>query len=301
MAALGMSGGAAGFEVDLTDPDRTDLLQEAFDALPVTDSALRSAVAARLSVALTFTGAEHRRRHLADDAVAMARRIHDPRALATALAAQCDAFAGPDHIDVRRAAADEIITCARTVHDRTMELLGRRMRLVALAEAGELGRGADDQIRSYAAVSEPTRQPGLNWYLPLWRGMRAAMRGDRPAQDEQAAELQRLVAFSGSKNALLLEGTQHLVRAIDAGRPRRCGSLARAVHRRPSRACVCRPTDLRAAVGAHRLHRRGTWRLAAYVRGLRDRVKDSEWLPEVVQAAMTSIALRDRDAAATIY
>ncbi|HEY5114924.1 MAG TPA: hypothetical protein VIJ00_05330, partial [Nakamurella sp.] len=299
-AALGMSGGAAGFEVDLTDPDRTDLLQDAVDALPVTDSPLRSVVTARLSVALTFTGAEHRRRQLADDAVAMARRVHDPRALATALAAQCDALAGPDHVEVRRAAAAEIIACARTVHDRTMELLGRRMLLVALAEAGKWAK-VDDEIHSYAAVSEPTRQPGLNWYLPLWRGMRAAMRGDRPAQDEQAAELERLVASSGSNNALLLEGTQQLVRAIDEGRPEDAVPLlGRFIDGAPGLASAAHPTFalLLALTGSTDEAAR---RLAAYVRGLPNRVQDSEWLPEVVQAAMISIALRDRDAAATIY
>ena len=230
----------------------------------------------------------------------MARRIDDPRALATALAAQCDAFAGPDHIGVRRAAAGEIIACARTVRDRTMELLGRRMLLVALAEAGSWV-GVDDEIRSYAAVSEPTRQPGLNWYLPLWRGMRAAMRGDRSGQHEQAAELQRLVGSSGSKNALLLEGTQQLVRAIDEGRPEDAVPLlGRFIDGPPELASAAQPTFtlLLALTGSTD---EATRRLAAYVRGLRDRVQDSEWLPEVVQAAMTSIALRDRDAAATIY
>ena len=55
-AALGRTGGVAGFEIDLADPDRVTLLEEALTALPTADSALRSATSARLSVALAFTG-----------------------------------------------------------------------------------------------------------------------------------------------------------------------------------------------------------------------------------------------------
>ena len=102
----------------------------------------------------------------------MARRINHPRALAAALAARCDALAGPDHVETRSAAAAEIIECAGRVHDRTIELLGHRLRLVALAEAGKW-TDVDDEIRAYEAGTQPTGQPGLNWYLPLWRGTRA--------------------------------------------------------------------------------------------------------------------------------
>ena len=104
-AALGRTGGASGFEVDLADPDRVGLLEEALGALSPADSAVRCAVTARLSVALAFTGADERRADVAGAAVAMARRLDDPRTLAVALAAWCDAVAGPDHVAVRLGAA----------------------------------------------------------------------------------------------------------------------------------------------------------------------------------------------------
>ena len=175
-AALGLTGGAAGFEVDLSDPDRIEPLEEALAALPTVDSRLRCAVSARLSVALAFTGVEPRRRDLADTAAAAARRLGDLRALAVALAARCDARAGPDHVADRRDMAEEIIACARTVQDRTLELLGRRLRLVALAEAGSWPE-VDREIDTYTRVVEPLRMPGLTWYVPLWRGARAMMGG----------------------------------------------------------------------------------------------------------------------------
>ena len=332
-AALGMSGGAGGFEVDLTDPNRTMPLEEALDALPDTDSALRSALLARLSVALTFTGAERRRGLLADEAAAMARRINDPRALAAALAARCDALAGPDHVDTRSAAAAEIIECARRVHDRTIELLGRRLRLLALAEAGNW-TGVDDEIRAYAAVSDPTGQPGLNWYLPLWRGTRAQMRGDGPVVDAEAVELHRLVEASGSANARVLEINQKVLNGIIAGRPAEVISLMRqmleestelaAVTHYVSRAGrTGRPADAASLLREFMQDvpdiasvNHPSWplllalagdtgeaarRLEAFLEVFGDRVQDSEWLPEMVQAAFAAIILRHRNAAAAIY
>ena len=123
---------------------------------------LRCAVTARLSVALTFTAGEPRRRPLAEDAVAMARRLDDPTALAAALAALCDAIAGPAHVEERHAAATEIVAAARRARDVPRELLGRRLRVVALAEAGRWD-DVDLEIGAYAVAVAPLRRPGLSW------------------------------------------------------------------------------------------------------------------------------------------
>ena len=96
----------------------------------------------------------------------MARRLGDPAVLAAALAARCDAISGPDHVAERRAAAAEIIQLARAGGDRTRELLGRRLLVVALAEAGEWP-AVDAEIFSYARLAEHLAQPRLTWYVPL--------------------------------------------------------------------------------------------------------------------------------------
>jgi len=137
-AALGVAGGQGGFEIDLRDPDRIAVLTEALQAQPEGDSRARAALLGRLSLALAFTGATPEQREaLSTEAVAMARRLGDPVVLAAALAARCDAISGPDHVAERRAAAAEIIKLARIGGDRTGEMLGRRLLVVALAEAAE--------------------------------------------------------------------------------------------------------------------------------------------------------------------
>ena len=203
-AALGLAGGPGGFEIDLRDPDRVAVLTEALAAQPDGDSTARAALLGRLSLALAFSGdAAEQREALSAEAVAMARRLGDPGVLGAALAARCDAISGPDHVAERRAAAAEIIELARAGGDRTGELLGRRLLVVVLAEAGDWP-AVDAEISSYARLAGDLAQPRLTWYVPLWRGTRALMRGDLALADEHARELGELAERAGSVNARLL-------------------------------------------------------------------------------------------------
>ncbi|MGD9987262.1 ATP-binding protein [Pseudonocardia sp.] len=295
-AALGRTGGAVGFEVDLSDPDRVAVLTEALEALPAADTVLRCGVTARLSVALSFTAGEARRTGLADAAVAMARRLDDPRALAGALAAWCDAAAGPEHVRARTAAATEIVATARAAGDRVAELLGRRLRLVALAEAGDWA-GVDAEIDGYARVAATVRRPDLAWPVPLWRGARATMHGDVAAEAGHRAELARLVTASAGGNAELLAMTQDFVRAGLDGRA--SGSVARFVELAPDPvvSAPCTVALLHALSGAADQARQA---LHHYLAVREDTPHDSEWLPEVVQAAQTAVLLGDHDAARVV-
>lgn len=207
-AALGLGSGLDGFEVRLFDHAQITLLEEALAALDPAPSVLRAWAMARLSVALTFAEPEARRRQLADDAVAMARTVDDRRVLAYALAARCDATAGPEHIDERLGAATEIVRLARaagdprTAGDRGMELLGRRNRLIALLESGDLA-GVDTEIDRYQLVAGGLGRPVYQWYVPLWRGMRALTEGRIDLAHRRQAEAASVGARAQSHNAAL--------------------------------------------------------------------------------------------------
>nr|MBO2501389.1 hypothetical protein [Thermoanaerobacterales bacterium] len=121
-AALGFAAGLASVEVPLMEARQVALLEEAADVLD-DGSPLRPLVLARLSVALSFMGADERRLQLADDAVRLARALGGPAALGAAIAARCDATAGPDHVDERLAAATEIVALAQQAGDVGLELL----------------------------------------------------------------------------------------------------------------------------------------------------------------------------------
>jgi hypothetical protein len=148
-AVLAMGSGVGGFEVNISDRRQVEVLTRAEAALPPGDSTVRAAVFARLSVLRTFSSTEADRAEQAEAAVAMARRIDDPGAEAAALGALCDALAGPDHVAVRLEAADRMLTLAQQTPDGPLELLARRLRLVARLEGGDLP--------GWTARSPPTR------------------------------------------------------------------------------------------------------------------------------------------------
>ena len=205
-AALGYAAGLSGFEVRLHDTAQVALLTEALDALPATDSVTRVDLLARLSVAVAYTTDDAARPDLARQAVEMARRVGNPRATAHALAAHCDAVAGPAHVDERLAEATEIVELSEG-RDPALVLLGLRHRVVARLEVGD-SAGAFADMDRFAHVAEGLGQPLYSWYVPLWRGFRAQLRGDVPAMLEAAAEAREVGARVGSRNAATLSHVQ---------------------------------------------------------------------------------------------
>lgn len=207
-AALGFGAGLSGFEVKIADRAQVDLLREALNGLDPGDSAERAWLLARLSVALTIQETVERRRTLAEEAVAVASRIEDPAALAYALSALCDATAGPDDCEARLERSGEIVRLAQENGDRPMELLGRRMRVVAFLEVGN-STGADAEIDEFARLAEAMRQPLYSWYVPLWRGMQALVAGRFDVAEGLAEEARLVGERAHSSNAAMLSNVLH--------------------------------------------------------------------------------------------
>jgi tetratricopeptide (TPR) repeat protein len=201
-AALGLAGGV-GFEVALLDGEQVDLLTEARAALGEQETVLRSLTAARLSVALTLLASEERRAELSEEAVALARASGDDGALGQALAARCDVLAGPEHSRSRAEWAGEIVATAARRRSPALELLGRRLRLVALLEVGDVV-GADAEAQAYAVTAAALRQPLYTWYVPMWHAMRALSEGRIADCEAHLADAERLGHSAESDNAQAL-------------------------------------------------------------------------------------------------
>ena len=215
LAALALTGGVDGFEVRAADPSALALLQEA-RAAQQAGSASWVRLTARLAVALTRDAPRSRRTALADGAVAAARDHGDPALVAIALAARCDTMAGPADAEHRLADAEEIIALARAAADVRAELLGRRLRLVALLERGDVA-DADIEIGTFASRLAAVQQPLYAWCPPLWRAARAWVAGQTgevaTLLDEAAAAGER----AGSGNAEMLVGVARWLALVADG------------------------------------------------------------------------------------
>ncbi len=279
-AALGIGGGG-GFEVTLGDREQIELLEEARAALGPQPSILRALVTARLSVALSLSGALDHRLKLSEEALAMARELGDSAALAYALCAHCDAIAGPAFAERRLEEAEEIVSLARSIGDRATELLGRRLRVVALFEVGETA-SVDAEIEAYARLAGLVRQPLYQWYVPLWRATRALMRGELGRSREFGEQAAAIGAQAQSGNAAVLAQALLWYVEREAGHLDNTPALEPLLQLEPMLGTQVRVTVTLVFADAGR-REEARARLVADAALIRALPLDSEWIPAMFQ------------------
>lgn len=188
-AALGYGGELAEEGVGLPgsiDETLVCLLEEALEALPPADGALRARVLARLSVGISWRATQDRVASLSRRAVEMAQPTGDPAALTAAVYSMRYALWGPDDLGERVAATDEIARLAVASGDRERRLQGMRWRVSDLLEIGDVA-GVDREIEAHERLARELRQPLYLWHTELLRAMQAMMRG-RVAEAERRTE-----------------------------------------------------------------------------------------------------------------
>jgi type II secretory pathway predicted ATPase ExeA len=180
----------ARFEVGATG---ADLLSEALAALPDEDSRLRASLLARLAAELINEPVE-RRAKVSHEAVEVARRLGDPRALVTAFHARHWALTAPELVLERLAQTEEMLETAERIPDREMEFLAHNARFHCFLELGD-GPALDREIEAMVAIAELIRQPAYLWHAHAVRVVRAILDGRYANAEELAAsglELGRL-------------------------------------------------------------------------------------------------------------
>ena len=296
-AALGVGSGPGGFEVPAFDHDQIELLEEASS---IAEGSVRAQLLARLSVALSLDADAHRRARLCDEAIAGARAADDALALGYALAAWCDVFAGPGDVERRLAAIKEILDCASTANDTRLELLGRRLKVVALLESGAIAK-VDDEVASYANRADKLGQVVYSWYVPLWRALRATMDGRFDDADRFRREAVRLGEAGHSENAAMLTGSQRAMSRCELGDPTAVAFFEEVMVRWPGLAIMARP-GLAYAHAASGDGRRAQEVLAVVdVHDYSIGALGSEWLASVVMLAHAAALAGTESLAAPLY
>jgi hypothetical protein len=152
------------------------LLEQALAALPEGDSPLRAQVLARLATELYPSDEVDRRTALAEEAVAMARRLGDPQSLLVALHGRHWAMLGPERPDLRLANAAEMLELAVMLGDEETAFLARQARLHCLLELCDVA-GVDAELQAMAQLAHHLGQPLYRWHVASLRAMRAVLDG----------------------------------------------------------------------------------------------------------------------------
>ncbi len=184
-----------------SDPERVRLLEEALEALPEDDSPLRARLLARMALELYYAGEPELRTALSEEAVDIARRIGDPRTLATCLDARHYALWMPENVEERLEVAAELRRVAEETGDPELELQGAGWTIIDLMELGDI-QGVDIQIAAASKLAEALHRPIWLWWTSLFRGARVALAGDFDAAERLAQDTLAIGQRGQAENAL---------------------------------------------------------------------------------------------------
>ena len=164
------------------DTETVALLRHALALLPSGDSAIRARLEGFLAQEAFSSAPDSERRAIVGRALAMARRVGDPAALASVLTAHSWIVAGPESLSERLAIADELVAAGRKGRLPYAECDGQQARFLALVELGDIEAADAANAAAHAAAWTPKSQ----WTVAFLDAARALLAG-RMTDAEAAA------------------------------------------------------------------------------------------------------------------
>lgn len=177
----------------------------ALAALPEHERSLRCRLTVRLAAEAVYEGGPV---EAVLDALAQARAVGDPRTLAEALSLTHHALLGPEHAEIRRSLAEELITAGSEAGDGVLALFGLLWRTVDLYLAGD-----PDAERSLTELRQRTDalNVGAVRFAVACIDVMRLIRTGRLEEAEAAAQLCRRLGFHvGDADATGCYGVQLL-------------------------------------------------------------------------------------------
>ena len=298
-AALG-HGGRFLWARASTDAALVPLLERALRAVGEQDSEARVRLLARLASALRDQPSRERRAALADEAVAMARRLGDLPTMTYALEACWVAVASPDDTEARLAQATELVSLAEQTGERERLYGGHESRLYTLWMLGDRA-GVDHEVERLAHLAADLRQPAQMWHAYAPQAMLTLLEG----RFEDAERLIEHTLAAGERshswNAMLAHRVQMFMLRREQGRLPEVQEMIRlAVHEYPAMLGVrCMLVHVLAALGLEPEAR-------AELREVLDRDLarqhfDEWWLFGLSLLCEPCVTLRDADAATRLH
>jgi tetratricopeptide (TPR) repeat protein len=182
------------------DSELVALLEEALEALPDADGVLRARVMARLAAALQPASDPEGPIQMARDAIAMARRLGDRKALLDTMRNGGSAMVDLGDLEERIALDREHAALAEELGNSVEALRGNLRSIMDYLELGRL----DDAFRTMHAcerITEDLNHPAYRWRLVALRVLRAMWEGDFDEAERLAEEVRSLGEQAADPNA----------------------------------------------------------------------------------------------------
>ena len=172
------------------DAEMVALLRRALALLPPGDSAIRARLEGFLAQEAFSSVPDRERRAMIGRAVAMARRVRDPMALAAVLTSHSWIVAGPESVSERLAVADELVAVGREAGLPYAECDGQQWRMLALIELGEV-EAVDAALAAAHAAVRTTKSRWTVGFLDTVRALLAGRFADAEAAVARGREAAR--------------------------------------------------------------------------------------------------------------
>ena len=199
------------------DTEAVGLLNRALAALPNEDSILKAQLLAHLAVKLYLSHDFKYRSQLIDQAIAIARRLHDQDCLLFVLNSKRRALWEPENIDDRLATITEALKLAEDSGNREAALNALRLQIIDLGEMGDLDKGKA-RISTFVHKAEELRQPYHLWEAATLTASQALFEGRYEEGERLANEAFRLGQGLGFLDPGYVFAAQLAVICRDKGR-----------------------------------------------------------------------------------
>jgi class 3 adenylate cyclase len=255
-AALGFGG--AGFRpwwsVESRDAEESviQLLEEALDAFEPGDSPARVQLLGSLAHQLYLSGELERRRRLADESVAMARRLDDPTTLVQALLYWRIARWQFSNAHERLAVSNEALELARALDQRELVMQALTFRLVDLMELGDI-TAADADAAVLESTARELHVPYYQWATILYSAMRALLEGRFAEAEALRTDGYELGLRADPMTAAGLAGAQLAVLCREQGRVDELQAIIAEAHRVVPTSLVWRAAGVMASLAVGNL------------------------------------------------
>jgi hypothetical protein len=281
------------------DEERIEVLEAALEAVGPHDSTDRARLLALLASELTFSGDWTRRVTLSGEALAMARRLHDPATLSAVLTQRFTTIWTPESLDERMDETAEAVEAADRLGHPLAQFRAVHWRGTARVEAGDLA-GARADVARETELALRLGQPTALWMATYDRANLALISGRLDEAERLAGEALAIATGSSQPDGLFFYASQLMNVRFEQGRIGELRApLAETVTRaqgipafRAALALACCEADI---PHARRLLAEGA------ANGFADLPYDLTWPAGLSLYAMVARALRDPAAAEPLY
>ena len=172
--------------------DLIALIDETMALLPPTERELHARLLARKAAALTPARDTEPVLEMAREAIALVAKSNDVAARLEVAVAAGAAFAAMGWPREAAAIDETVVALARIQNDRALELRGLSRLVIDHIQIGDFAR-ADALLPIRDALARSLIQPRFQWMEPLFRSLRASLRGDFAQCD---VEITRALAYA---------------------------------------------------------------------------------------------------------